>query len=246
MSYDPAGADRDRAFDSAVVREAARARSRRIAGGGSGEEAPPLTADEKREQRLRRARSGAWSYWPSPRTSHSSPLGWVGGLLLEIGIGLAIRALWPVLVAWMSFRRAAGIVGGVGCGMLVGGLLLPRLAFPEDRPSDVEMIGLLTKGEVVVITLAVLVLGFGGSMIALLSSQQRSASEPPTAQPPSSSRRPGAARDALLRRILHLADPLAVAHLVLPRHPGHGGILLVARGLRQRPRGRGDAALLYE
>lgn len=159
--------------DEAIAREAARARARRAAGGGAEETVPPLTRQEENDARMRRARRAAWSYSPGPRTSHHSGGGFVGGLVLHLAIALGFHLLWPVLVRWMSFRRAAGIVAGAGLGMLCGALLLPRLAFPESRATGGDMVGALLKGEVVAITLALLVIGFGGMFIALFASQAR-------------------------------------------------------------------------
>lgn len=155
--------------DEAIAREAERARARRAAGGGAEEGNPPLTRSEERDARTRRAGLGAWSYTPSYKTSHHMPGGFLGSLVLDLGFHL----LWPVLVRWMSFRRAAGIVAGAGVGMLCGALVLPRLAFPESRTTDGDLVGALLKGEVVAITLAVLVLGFGGMFIGLFASQAR-------------------------------------------------------------------------
>ncbi|MGO1228691.1 hypothetical protein ACT3SQ_16895 [Brachybacterium sp. AOP42-C2-15] len=164
--------------DDAIAREAARARARRAAGGGLGEMIPPLTQQEERDARMRRPRRTAWSHTPSPRTSHHTPGGFLGGLVLELVITLGIHLLWPVLVRWMSLRRAAGIVAGTGLGMLCGALVLPRLSFPDSRGTSGDMVGVLLKGEVVAITLAVLVLGFGGMFIALFAGQARAAQVP--------------------------------------------------------------------
>lgn len=217
----------DREYDSALAREVARARAQRGArsAGAKGAEGTE-GAEEEHEDRWRRARGAALSFSPSPRTRHDGPGGFLFGLVLELLLAAGFHAFWPLLVRWMSYPRAAGIVGGAGLGMLCGALILPRLAFPEDRPTGGDMVGPLLTGEVVAITLAVLVLGFGGMMIALLSSQSRAEQKQPGAedeqprageeQSRAEAKRPRAeGKDPVgpgtAERALRLADPLAVA-----------------------------------
>ncbi|GAA1315597.1 hypothetical protein [Brachybacterium tyrofermentans] len=155
MSEDPAAADRARAEDSA------RARAAKEAAWSS------LT-----RPRLSRSISGSRS--SGFGASRSSGVGGVvGDLLLEIALAVGVHALWPLLARWMSFRRAAALIAGIGVGMLWGALVIPRWAFPAMRDTDGSMVGPLLTGEVASITLALLLLVFGGGMIALLAGQRR-------------------------------------------------------------------------